>query len=268
MELLALIHPTNFCSLPQYSFPRKFHQKNTSLCVSCSPIGSESANVSSISSKAEYKPGIIDNLLLNLFRKKMVEEVQWDSEKPGYDGLIEVVNCLMMKGQTNSETQEAAVRILRSLFPPFLLELFKMLIAPLGGGKVAAMMVARVTALSCQWLMGTCKVNAVDLPDGSSCRSGVLVERCKYLEESKCIGICVNTCKLPTQTFFKDYMGVPLLMEPDFHDYSCQFQFGVIPPQPADDKTLKEPCLEMCPNATQHHNRKLLRDEAQCKKAY
>lgn len=33
------------------------------------------------------------------------------------------------------------VRILRSLFPPFLLELYKMLIAPIGGGKVAAIMV-------------------------------------------------------------------------------------------------------------------------------
>lgn len=25
------------------------------------------------------------------------------------------------------------------------------------------------------------------------------VERCKYLEESKCVGICINTCKFPTQ---------------------------------------------------------------------
>lgn len=33
------------------------------------------------------------------------------------------------------------VRILRSLFPPYLLELYKMLIAPIGGGKIAAMMV-------------------------------------------------------------------------------------------------------------------------------
>lgn len=90
------------------------------------------------------------------------------------------------------------------------------------------------------------------------------MEKCQYLEESKCVGVCINTCKLPTQvffcisiqpssyysellsvlnktwiwilwsssetlefwyffqTFFKDYMGVPLLMEPDFKDYSCQ----------------------------------------------
>ncbi|KAG5567839.1 hypothetical protein RHGRI_003126 [Rhododendron griersonianum] len=170
-------------------------------------------------SRPKYRPGIFDDLFLNLFRNRM--EVGWDSEKPGYDGLIEVANRLMMR-RSNSETKEAAVRILRALFPPLLLELYRMLIAPLQGGKVAAIMVARVTALSCQWLMGPCAVNNVDLPDGSSLRSGVFVERCKYLEESKCVGICINTCKLPTQTFFKDYMGVPLLMEPNFSDYSCQ----------------------------------------------
>uniref|UniRef100_A0A0R0HMS5 Beta-carotene isomerase D27-like C-terminal domain-containing protein n=1 Tax=Glycine max TaxID=3847 RepID=A0A0R0HMS5_SOYBN len=164
--------------------------------------------------KSDYKPGVFDDLFLKLFRNKLVQ-----------------------------------VRILRSLFPPYLLELYKMLIAPIGGGKIAAMMVARVTVLTCQWLMGPCKVNSVDLPDGTSCSSGVYVERCKYLEESKCVGICTHTCKFPTQTFFKDHMGVPLLMEPNFADYSCQFKFGVLPPR--DDTIVKEPCLEACPNAKQ-----------------
>ncbi|CAN0879090.1 Beta-carotene isomerase D27, chloroplastic, partial [Linum grandiflorum] len=177
------------------------------------------------------------------------QEVGWDSEKPGYDGLIEVANRLMLIGRSSSYTRDAAVRILVSLFPPFLLELYKLLISPLAGGQIAAVMVARVTQLSCQWLMGKCSVNTVDLPDGTSWQSGVFVERCKYLEESKCVGICINTCKLPTQTFFKDYMGVPLLMEPNFTDYSCQFKFGVAAPRPEDDVAVKEPCLEICPTA-------------------
>ncbi|CAL9131848.1 unnamed protein product [Musa acuminata var. zebrina] len=200
--------------------------------------------------RSEYKPGPFDALLLQFFRKKMVQEVGWDSEKPGYVGLIEVANHLMIKGKTISETERSAVRVLVSLFPPLLLDLFKMLIAPINGGKVASMMLARATAMLCQWLMGPCSVNSVDLADGSSCSSGVFVERCKYLEESKCLGVCVNTCKLPTQTFFRDYMGVPLYMEPNFSDYSCQFNFGVPPPPPASDKALQEPCLGICPNAS------------------
>ncbi|KAM0071853.1 putative beta-carotene isomerase [Helianthus debilis subsp. tardiflorus] len=215
-------------------------------------------------SSVQYTPGVLDHVFLNLFRNKMVQEVGWDSEKPGYDGLIDVANRLML-ARTNSETKDAAVRILRSLFPPLLLELYKIIFAPVAQGKLAAVMVARVTALSCQWLMGTCTVNNVDLPDGSSLPSGVFVERCKYLEESKCVGICVNTCKLPTQEFFMDHMGVPLLMEPNFSDYSCQFKFGISPPE--DDSTLKEPCLEVCPNATRRRTAATNTHEMKCPKA-
>ncbi|KAM0954497.1 putative beta-carotene isomerase [Dioscorea sansibarensis] len=216
--------------------------------------------------KHEYKPGPLDDLLLAFFRRKMVEEVGWDSEKPGYDGLMEVVNQLMMKGRSSSEIEQSAVRVLISLFPPFLLPLFKMLITPIQDGKIASMMLARATALSCQWLMGTCSVNSVDLPNGSSCSSGVFVERCKYLEESKCLGVCINTCKLPTQTFFKDYMGVPLLMEPNFTDYSCQFKFGVTPPTLDADKALQEPCLDICPNVQRRINLRGNNDFTQCPK--
>lgn len=200
------------------------------------------------SQSTPYKPGMLDDVLLRLFRKKMVQEVGWDSDTPGYDGLIEVANRLLIIYPTNQQTAQAAVRILTSLFPPFLLQLFQLLVAPLANGQLAAIMVARVTALSCQWLMGSCKVNSVDLADGISWEAGVLVERCRYLEESKCVGICINTCKLPTQTFFKDYMGVPLTMEPNFNDYSCQFKFGLLPRLGADDEALREPCLEICPN--------------------
>ncbi|KAM3687340.1 hypothetical protein ACB098_10G070100 [Castanea mollissima] len=266
------LRPISFFLNP--SFPLFFYQpkplsQTRVFRVLCSSLQSKPVKVedAASSSKPEYKPGFLDHLYLNLFRNKLVQEVGWDSEKPGYDGLIEVANRLMMKGRTNSDTREATVRILVSLFPPFLLELYRILITPIGGGKVAAMMVARVTALTCQWLMGTCTVNSVDLPDGTSCRSGVFVDKCKYLEESKCVGICINTCKLPTQNFFKDYMGIPLLMEPNFSDYSCQFKFGVLPPLAEDDIALKEPCLEICPNATRRREVTRGMDVPQCPKA-
>ncbi|EEF47250.1 beta-carotene isomerase D27, chloroplastic isoform X1 [Ricinus communis] len=263
MKPLALLRPLSISVSPpsRLKLPRLF---NRSFRISCSSLQSEPEKTEDVGTRSEYKPGFFDDFFLTLFRNKMVAEVGWDSEKAGYDGLIEVANRLMLTGTSNADTRDAAVRILRSLFPPLLLDLYKLLISPLGEGKVAAIMVARVTAITCQWLMGTCTVNSIDLPDGSSCESGVFVERCKYLEESKCVGICVNTCKLPTQAFFKDYMGVPLLMEPNFTDYSCQFKFGVLPPQPEDDSTLKEPCLEACPIASR---RQVSLNIAHCPKA-
>ncbi|GKC02281.1 beta-carotene isomerase D27, chloroplastic, partial [Tanacetum coccineum] len=113
--------------------------------------------------------------------------------------------------------------------------------------------------------------------------------------------------------FFMDHMGVPLLMEPNFNDYSCQhvewpradligyiiqvnaiqlikskaswpsgigievichilnprdfnvqFKFGVSPPE---DSTLKEPCLEACPNATRRRTLATNALEMKCPKA-
>ncbi|KAK3137591.1 hypothetical protein QOZ80_5BG0454340 [Eleusine coracana subsp. coracana] len=238
--------PPPLLSSPSSSSFRLNRRPSSLLRCSSPPVDAEAARPGE---GGEYQPSFIDDLLLAFFRSKMVEEVGWDSQKPGYAGLMEIVNRLMIKGKSASEIEESAVRVLRSLFPPLLLVLYKALLAPIAGGQLASMMLARATALSCQWLMGPCSINSVTLPDGKSWSSGVFVQKCKYLEESKCLGICINTCKLPTQTFFKDHMGVDLYMEPNFEDYSCQFNFGVQPPPFDTDKSLKEPCLDICTNA-------------------
>ncbi|KAM0822256.1 hypothetical protein ACQ4PT_071610 [Festuca glaucescens] len=50
--------------------------------------------------------------------------------------------------------------------------------------------------------------------DGVKQRSGVLIKKCRYLENSGCVGMCVNMCKIPTQSFFTDEFGLPLTMNP------------------------------------------------------
>nr|GMD19931.1 beta-carotene isomerase D27, chloroplastic isoform X2 [Ipomoea batatas] len=131
---LALVRPPHLASPPHPRRPNT--NTNTSLRhptlgVFCSskPLPTDAG------ARSEYKPAPLDNLFLHLFRSKMVQESGWDSDKPGYDGLIEVANRLVI-GRSNSETREAAVRILQSLFPPWLLDLYKMLIAPLAGGRL------------------------------------------------------------------------------------------------------------------------------------
>ena len=51
---------------------------------------------------------------------------------------------------------------------------------------------------------------------------GVLVERCRYLEQSGCAAVCINSCKVPTQEFFAKNMGLQLTMTPNYEDFSCQ----------------------------------------------
>lgn len=36
----------------------------------------------------------------------------------------------------------------------------------------------------------------------------------RYLEHSGCVGMCVNMCKIPTQEFFTNSLGMPLTMTP------------------------------------------------------
>ncbi|KAF3779490.1 hypothetical protein EJ110_NYTH41344 [Nymphaea thermarum] len=110
-------------------------------CRRMTRILAQTADLKGGETKKDYRLGVLDEFFLNAFRNNMVQEVGWDSEKPGYDGLMEVVNRLMTKGGSNSAIQQSSVRIIRSLFPPIILDLFKQLIAPMGGGKLAAMMI-------------------------------------------------------------------------------------------------------------------------------
>lgn len=74
-------------------------------------------------------------------------------------------------------------------------------------------------------------------------KSGVLIKKCRYLESSACVGCCVNMCKLPTQKFFTETFGLPLTMNPNFEDLSCEMIFGVAPPPVKEDEVYKQPCF-------------------------
>ncbi|XP_015637868.2 uncharacterized protein [Oryza sativa Japonica Group] len=122
------------------SSSRGLRRRPTTSLLRCSSPSADAASPSGEGGR-EYEPSFADDFLLAFFRAKMVEEVGWDSEKPGYNGLIEVANRLMIKGKSALETEQSAVRVLRSLFPPLLLVLFKALLAPIANGQLASMMV-------------------------------------------------------------------------------------------------------------------------------
>ena len=75
---------------------------------------------------------------------------------------------------------------------------------------------------------------------------GVLVHRCRVLEETNCKGVCTKMCKLPTQRFFAEEWGVPLSMTPNFETGQCQLVFGAEPLSVAEDPTLPDGCLTRC----------------------
>ena len=114
---------------------------------------------------------------------------------------------------------------------------------------------AWATYVAGTWLMGECEVNDVEIvndKDGSKTiykDQGLLVKRCRFLEESGCASVCVNSCKIPTQNFFFEDMGLPLTMTPDYETYECQFNFGVMPDEQGELESRNTPCLSRCPSA-------------------
>lgn len=36
----------------------------------------------------------------------------------------------------------------------------------------------------------------------------------RFLEETNCVGMCINLCKMPSQSFIKDSLGMPVNMVP------------------------------------------------------
>jgi Beta-carotene isomerase D27-like, C-terminal len=158
--------------------------------------------------------------------------------------------------------QSAAQQVLRNMFPPWLPTWYRILFAQ-PFPQFSARMNAAVTAALGVWLMGECTVNDILVPVDTTTSTttnettvwvvgpnqGVLVTRCRFLEESQCASICLHSCKIPTQNFFQQQMGVPLLMEPNYTTGQCQFSFGVVPNVTTETLLVQTPCLTRCPTA-------------------
>jgi hypothetical protein len=115
--------------------------------------------------------------------------------------------------------------------------------------QFSARMNAWATQVGGTWLMGECEVNDVEIDGKVYKDQGLLVKRCRFLEESGCASVCVNACKIPTQKFFLEDMGLPLTMTPDYETYECQFSFGHTPGTQEEFEAKNTPCLSRCPSA-------------------
>ena len=187
-----------------------------------------------------------DDLFLNLFRTELANAAQVDSDLPGYPGLMEIA-LQMSRSYPVSEVQTRAHAVLVALFPSWMPPSYKVLFSE-PFPSFSARMNAWATYMAGTWLMGECELNDIIDDNGNLARNqGLLVKRCRFLEESGCASVCVNACKLPTQRFFQENMGLPLTMEPDYETFECQFSFGKTPTIETEASALATPCLARCP---------------------
>jgi len=110
-----------------------------------------------------------------------------------------------------------------------------------GPAPYAPLLTSLVAPYAFGFLVGPSKVNLRS--DGGL--GGLVVTKCKFLQESNCKGMCLNSCKLPAQQLF-DELGLPLRVIPNFETQECQWSYGELAPLPSDDPTWPKGCLVGC----------------------
>ncbi|MQL68864.1 hypothetical protein Taro_001155 [Colocasia esculenta] len=235
--LLSL--PAAGCLRPAYCRGRKRGCASSFRCGIAEPSGVPAP----MGQKTQYKDGWFETAFMSLFARKMEKfsggegrsgKGMWDWN---YDSFVDVSRRVMM-GRSRKQQQEVVREVLFSMLPPGAPAQFRKLFPPT---KWAAEFNAALTVPFFHWLVGPSEVVEVEV-NGVKQRSGVHIKKCRYLENSGCVGMCINMCKIPTQDFFTNEFGLPLTMIPNFEDMSCDMVYGQVPPPFEEDPVSTQPC--------------------------
>jgi len=222
MELCFAARAGTCQRAPTISLNKRRAGGSTVRCVATAPMGE----------KTEYRDGPLERAFMGLFARKMekyaTKKKQPQPEQPekkavwewDYESFVDVSRRVMV-GRTRAQQQEAVREVLLSMLPPGAPEQFRKLFPPT---RWACEFNAALTVPFFRWLVGPSEVIEVEV-DGVRQRSGVLIKKCRYLENSGCVGMCVNMCKIPTQDFFTNEFGLPLTMNPSEY---LKMQFSVL----------------------------------------
>lgn len=179
-------------------------------------------------------------MALALFRRLVQREIGFASQKEGYDGLIEEARYYQLKPGVTAEDQQRMVRnCLQTIAGPLVPPVYNTFMAP---WPWAPFLTAFFTPPFFKFLVGPNRYDVRD--DGKP--GGVYAERCRFLEETGCKGLCLHMCKLPTQQFFKETLGLDMTMTPDYETYECRLSFGMTPKPIEEDDNIPRGCLNGC----------------------
>ncbi|PIN09410.1 Beta-carotene isomerase [Handroanthus impetiginosus] len=238
----------NFPSVSSHCFFHKQNHHNNRIGTSIIRCGiaEASGQPAPMGQKTKYNDGLFEKAFMTLFARKMEKFARAgddNAKKKGwfdydYESFVDV-SKRVMQGRSRLEQQKVVREVLLSMLPPGAPAQFRKLFPPT---KWAAEFNAALTVPFFHWLVGPSEVVEVEV-NGVKQKSGVLIKKCRYLENSGCVGMCVNMCKIPTQDFFTNEFGLPLTMTPNFEDMSCEMVYGQVPPQFEDDPASKQTCL-------------------------
>ncbi|KAF7818372.1 beta-carotene isomerase D27, chloroplastic-like [Senna tora] len=195
-----------------------------------------------------YKDNWFDRLAINHLSKNVQETSGFINSKSGFESLVEAATVVFQKFNNPVQQQEVIIQSLDRAFPRPILSLIRTVMPP---SQLAREYFAAFTTLFFAWLVGHCEVRESKV-NGRREKNVVHIKKCRFLEETNCVGMCINLCKMPCQSFIKDSLGMPVNMVPNFDDMSCEMIFGEDPPALTDDPALKQPCYKLCTVKKKH----------------
>ena len=211
----------------------------------------------------------ISKVLIRTIRGLLVEEVGKDTDPRPWDNFDAVLTPVREVNDMDGTARDVTVRakrvfagILPALYIGWVPPIWKNAIrkvAPQWASNYAFVLV--FTTLF-PWLMGPMEgIDHVDVPVPESLRKAfrflpetvrvpqaIKAERCRFLEQSGCASVCVNSCKAPSQEWLGEDFGMDLHIQPNYDDFSCQWKFDVKPPPLYEDAAVMVPCFTNCPS--------------------
>lgn len=230
--------------------------------------------------KVTYSESLLDKFLLSIFRGLVQQEIGWKSDTQGIKGLLEEGRHYMLSEEGTPENQHAFVRrTLAGLMTPFLPPFYRIFMSGIVPSKergdpewlvsstnqlignlpdtlkdkvspgkqfgpwfYAPFLTSVVTPPFLNFLVGPSRINY--RKDGQL--GGIVVDKCKFLQESGCKGLCLHQCKLPAQQFFANELGLDLTVTPNFETQECQWSWGEKPLPADEDPAFPKGCLAGC----------------------
>lgn len=194
-----------------------------------------------IDASAEFQPTPLDDAFLAAFRWTLRRQSgAKPSDLPGFDGMVE--ELLDFRRTHGIEDQEKVSHMTMVAVAGPIPFIYKHLFA---SSQYSPAVLAWFAKHLLPFLVGDMATTARSEADERP--GGVLVDRCRVLEGSGCMGVCARMCKVPTERFFKEQWGVPLSMSPNFETGQCQFAFGDEPTPIEEDLTIPPGCMTQCP---------------------
>ena len=197
-----------------------------------------------------YRDTWLDRLAIGLINTKIAQALNQPPPPPTYEAFVHL-SQQVLPGRTPQQQQDLIAQVLNSVIPAWVLWLIRTIFSP---APLVCELNAWFAARLFQWLVGPCQWQATLVQGQDQAwrwqKSCVQIEKCRYLAESGCVGMCINLCKLPTQKFFTEQFGIPVTLIPDFETLGCAMIFGQMPPDFATDPAAHQACLHPTTTAT------------------